>query len=141
MEVFNFYISEVIEKGQWNAIINKYKSRPQVCPDMSGMPIEFANCFTAFLVLVGGLALGLVLLLLENIFKPLEHFFRKNGVIKLNKKFDIQSMDRAQLEFTVAQQKKTIARMKSIIDTNQKIRKRARLESLLYDNVIFNKKT
>ena len=69
LDIFNFYISEFIEKGQWNAIVNKYTARPQVCPDMSGMPIEFANCFTAFGCLVVGGILGIVVLGCEFIVK------------------------------------------------------------------------
>ena len=56
------------------------------------------------------------------------------------KKVDLQSMDRTQLEFTVYEQRKTITRMKSLIDMNQKIRKRARLEKLMYDNLLSNSK-
>ena len=58
LDAFNFYIGELIEKGQWNAIVKQYQPQPQVCPDMSGMPIEFANCFTAFLILIFGAILG-----------------------------------------------------------------------------------
>ena len=120
-------------------IINKYKAQPQVCPDMSGMPIEFANCFTAFLCLIGGLALALALLFLENIFKPFENFFRKTGMIA-ERKVDLQSMDRTQLEFTVNEQRKTITRMKSLIAMNQKIRNRARMENLMYNSLLSNHK-
>ena len=103
------------------------------------MPIEFANCFTAFLYFIVGLALALVLLFFENIFKHFENFFRKTGMIA-ERKVDLQSMDRTQLEFTVKEQRKTITRMKSLIDMNQKIRTRARLEKLMYDNLLSNRK-
>ena len=106
---------------------------------MSGMPIEFANCFTAFLCLIGGLALALVLVFLENIFKPFENFFRKTGMIA-ERKIDLQSMDRTQLEFTVNEQRKTITRMKSLIAMNQKIRNRARMENLMYNSLLSNHK-
>ena len=106
---------------------------------MSGMPIEFANCFTAFLYFIVGLALALVLLFFENIFKHFENFFRKTGMIA-ERKVDLQSMDRTQLEFTVKEQRKTITRMKSLIDMNQKIRKRARLDKLVYDTLLSNRK-
>ena len=33
----------MFEKGQWNAIQNKYKELDQVCPDMSGSPIEVSG--------------------------------------------------------------------------------------------------
>ena len=80
---------------------------------------------------------GLLLLLFENIFKPFEHFFRKNGWMA-SKKVYAESMDRAQLEWTVIQQSKTITRMKSIIEMNQKMRKRARHQKILYDKQIEN---
>ena len=106
---------------------------------MSGMPIEFANCFTAFLCFIVGLALALVLLFLEYIFKPFEYFFRKTGMIT-EKKVDLRSMDRTQLEFTVNEQRKTIIRMKSLIAMNQKIRNRARMENLMYNSLLSNQK-
>ena len=83
--------------------------------------------------------MALVLLFLENIFKPFESFFRRTGMIA-ERKVDLQSMDRTQLEFTVNEQRKTITRMKSLIEMNQKIRKRARLEKLVYDNLLSNHK-
>lgn len=75
LDIFNFFIKETIEKGQWNAIINKYKVQPQVCPDMSGQPIEFSNCFTAFLALIFGLLAALIILLLEFLVRPHDHHF------------------------------------------------------------------
>ena len=74
LEIFNFYISEFIEKGQWNSINNKYAAQPQVCPDMSGSPIEFPNCVAAFLLLLCGMSLALVLLGIEYALKPHDHF-------------------------------------------------------------------
>ena len=79
--------------------------------------------------------MALVLLFLESIFKPFEHFFINAGMLA-EKKVDPQSMDRTQLEFTVNEQRKTIIRMRSLIDMNQKIRKRARLEKLVYDKLL-----
>ena len=70
LDIFNFYIQEKIQKGQWNAVINRYQAQPQVCPDLSGMPIEFANCFTAFLCLIGGAFCGIVFLSIEYALKP-----------------------------------------------------------------------
>jgi hypothetical protein len=55
LDIFNYYISEMKEKGPWSAIISKYEAATQICPDQSGMPIEFANCFTAFLCLIAGI--------------------------------------------------------------------------------------
>ena len=33
----------MFEKGQWNAIQKKYEPMDQVCPDMSGSPIEVSG--------------------------------------------------------------------------------------------------
>ena len=43
LQIFNFYIGEMFEKGQWNAIQKKYEPMDQVCPDMSGSPIEISG--------------------------------------------------------------------------------------------------
>ena len=82
LDIFNFYIHELIQKGQWNAIINKYQAQPQVCPDLSGMPIEFANCFTAFLCLIGGAFFGLMSLSIEYALKPSKFMEILKGEIK-----------------------------------------------------------
>ena len=70
LDIFNYYIQEQIQKGQWNALINRYQAQPQACPDLSGMPIEFATCFTAFLCLIGGAFCALVFLSIEYALKP-----------------------------------------------------------------------
>ena len=98
LDIFNFYIKELIEKGQWDAIQSKYQASPQVCPDMSGEPIEFANCFTAFVILGFGFAFGLVLLLLEK----LVHFQFPQQF------FSSQALQKANLEQVVYQQKERI---------------------------------
>ena len=65
MGVFNHFLKELREKGSLKQILKKYESGAQVCPDMSGQPLGFESCFTAFLVLLGGLAVGLIVMLLE----------------------------------------------------------------------------
>ena len=114
LDIFNFYISEKIEKGNWNAITNRYKPKPQICPDMSGKPIEFPNCFTAFLILICGVILAFLLFGLEFAMKPFDPIFdviRKNLGDKSNKD-QIRAMDRDQLEFIVNSQKDAMHRMK-----------------------------
>ena len=119
MEIFDFYISQVIEKGQWDAIKNRYEAQSQVCLEMSGMPIEFVNCFTAFLAWISGLFLGLILLLFENLFKPLKQPFERSDRITTTK-VDTELMDRNQLQSTIIRQRKIINHMKSIIQMNQR---------------------
>ena len=118
LDIFNFYIGEKIEKGNWNAITNRYAPKPQICPDMSGKPIEFANCFSAFLILICGVILAFLLFGLEFAMKPFDHIFdalRKKLGDKSNKEHQfekIRAMDRSQLEFTVNSQKDEMHQMK-----------------------------
>ena len=63
--IFNHYLRELREKGALKQIANKYESGEQVCPDMSGQPLGFDSCFTAFLAWIGGLMIGLILMILE----------------------------------------------------------------------------
>ena len=53
------------EKGALKKILDKYQAPPQVCPDSSGLPLGFDSCFTAFLGLIGGMAIGLICFLIE----------------------------------------------------------------------------
>jgi hypothetical protein len=70
LDIFNFYIKGYKEKGIFGALSNRYQSSSPVCPDPSGMPIEFPNCFTAFLALMAGMAVSFLLMILEFGFKP-----------------------------------------------------------------------
>ena len=53
------------EKGTLEKIMLDYEVADQVCPDLSGLPIGFDSCFTAFLVLLVGMAVGLISFCLE----------------------------------------------------------------------------
>ena len=66
LELFNFHFQEMREKGSWKAIQKKYEPLSPKCPSLSGKPIEFANCFTAFLALVFGIAVGNLILFMEH---------------------------------------------------------------------------
>ena len=117
LDVFNFYISEFIEKGSWDAITNKYAPKPQICPDNSGKPIDFSNCFTAFLILISGAVLALLLFGLEFATKPFDHML--DGIRKtLGDKSNIENpfnkikgMDKDQMEFTIISQRDIIKNM------------------------------
>ena len=53
LEIFNYFIRELREKGAKKQILEKYKGRGQVCPDMSGQPLEINTSFSAFILLLG----------------------------------------------------------------------------------------
>ncbi|XP_059085839.1 glutamate receptor ionotropic, kainate 5-like [Tigriopus californicus] len=63
--LFNHYLKQLRERGTTKKILEKYDSRPQVCPDYSGKPLGLNNCFTAFVCLILGLLVGLALLVIE----------------------------------------------------------------------------
>jgi hypothetical protein len=63
--LFNHFLKEMKERGALKKVLNNYNSQPQVCPDSSGLPLGFDNCFTAFVAWIAGLSLGIVLLLIE----------------------------------------------------------------------------
>ena len=64
-EVFNYYLLEFIEKGQWSSIQKKYMAGPQVCPDFSAQPIGFESACTPFLIFIFAIILTFGLLIFE----------------------------------------------------------------------------
>jgi hypothetical protein len=65
LDLFNFYIKELREKGVLKQILKKHESQSQICPDYSGKSLGFGSCFTAFVILIAGLCLGLCLFTFE----------------------------------------------------------------------------
>ena len=104
LDFFNFYLQEFNEKGAWDAIKSKYEARPQVCPDLSGMPIEFANCFTAFLALFAGICLAVVIMILEcSKIEGLEKLFSQNNGL-YPEKLDASMMSSEAMKKTIDNQ-------------------------------------
>ena len=60
---FWYQMSKLKENGAFHIIQKRYKAPDQVCPDYSGAPINFGQCFTAFLLLIGGVGLATILFL------------------------------------------------------------------------------
>ena len=65
LNIFNFYFEKFKEKGIWHSINERYKTKPQICPDLNGKPIEYSSCFTAFLALLGSIIISFFLMLME----------------------------------------------------------------------------
>ena len=53
------------ERGTIKRIMEKYEKAPQICPDLTGQPLGYESCFTAFLVLIIGVLFGLTIMSLE----------------------------------------------------------------------------
>ena len=65
LNIFNFYFHKFKENGIWNSIEDRYKIQPQVCPDLSGQPIEYSSCISAFLTLFLGFIISSFLMTME----------------------------------------------------------------------------
>ena len=65
LDIFNFYLKEMIEKGVMKASSKKYEGLPQICPDLNGAPLGFESCFAAFLALILGLIMAFILMTIE----------------------------------------------------------------------------
>jgi hypothetical protein len=72
LDLFNFYLKELREKGVLKQILKKHESPSQFCPDYSGKSLGFGSCFTAFVILIAGLCFALCLFTVETC----AHYFR-----------------------------------------------------------------
>ena len=68
-EAFDYHIRKLKEVGAVQRYSKIHESGDQVCPDYSGMPIDFKQCITAFYVLLSG-AIGCTLWFLLEIVLP-----------------------------------------------------------------------
>ena len=109
LDIFNFYITEVIQKGQWNAIVNRYMPRDQVCPDLSGKPIDFSSCVGAFAVLVSGFFVAFCIFVIEQM-KRFLNKVPKPGILD-TKNLDYKKMGRLELELSLENQRNIIKMM------------------------------
>lgn len=60
---FYYYINKMKESGTFQKIANSYAGDPQRCADTSGEALDMNQCFTAFVVLLIGGGMGLLLLM------------------------------------------------------------------------------
>ena len=65
LDIFNYYLREMIEKGVINQISERYEASQQVCPDLNGSPLGFESCFAAYLILIIGTIMGFILMIFE----------------------------------------------------------------------------
>ena len=68
-EAFDYHIRKLKEVGAVQRYSKIHEAGDQVCPDYSGMPIDFKQCITAFYVLLSG-AIGCTLWFLLEIVLP-----------------------------------------------------------------------
>ena len=76
--LFNHFIQEMRERGTMGAIIAKYETNSQVCPDFSGKPLGISTCIGAFIVLSLGMLAGWSLFMIEHLAK---NIFEDNNIL------------------------------------------------------------
>ena len=64
-QTFNYHVKKLKEIGAVQRYAKKYEGEDQVCPDYSGKPLTFKQCFTAFVILITGIIGCLIWLILE----------------------------------------------------------------------------
>ena len=67
LDLFNYYLQEMTERGSLKQIQEKYEPQSQTCPDLNGKPLTFGAVFTGFIILAFGAGLAMILFLLENL--------------------------------------------------------------------------
>jgi hypothetical protein len=65
LDLFNYMLKELMEKGTYDKIAASYEAVPQFCPDTSGQPLGFESCITLFLIILAGLSTCICLLFIE----------------------------------------------------------------------------
>ena len=71
LNVFNYYLMAMEERGISQQILEKYAASPPFCPDKSGQALGLDSCFTGFYVLFAGFIVGFSLFLLEIVLSKL----------------------------------------------------------------------
>jgi hypothetical protein len=65
LDLFNYMIKDLKEKGSYDKIAANYEPEPQFCPDTSGQPLGFDSCITLYLIIIAGFSACICLLFLE----------------------------------------------------------------------------
>ena len=60
---FHYHINKMKESGTFHKIANSYAGESKACADTSGDPLDMNQCFTAFVILLIGGGMGLLLLM------------------------------------------------------------------------------
>ena len=128
--LFNYYLKEMREKGALKKILKKWESPGQACPDMSGQPLGFESCFTAFLALLIGLTFGMILIMMEfisdktELYLPgLEAYDRKDNV-------DLDLEERQDYEMTIHKKNLQIIKLEQQIkEMRMKVKKYSELKA------------
>ena len=69
LQLFDYYIIRLQERGILQRIIKKYTPQPRDCSTSSAKAIGYESCFSAFLPLLFGYLFGILILIIENYWK------------------------------------------------------------------------
>jgi hypothetical protein len=65
LDLFNYMIKELKEKGSYDKIVANYEPEPQFCPDTSGQSLGFDSCITLYLIILAGFSASICVLFIE----------------------------------------------------------------------------
>ena len=85
LEIFNDQLLKMKETGSLARINDKYKTKRQQCPDLSGSPLGFESVIGTFLVLGTGIVASLIILVVEFIVGSYTENWKENLEIEDNK--------------------------------------------------------
>eukprot|EP00095_Tigriopus_kingsejongensis_P012527 maker-scaffold455_size166772-snap-gene-0.36 protein:Tk12527 transcript:maker-scaffold455_size166772-snap-gene-0.36-mRNA-1 annotation:"hypothetical protein L798_01404" len=111
LPLFNFNLKRMLERGSMNQVVEKYLSvAGQQCEDLSGAPLGFENCFTAFLVFLTGCFLGAVVGMAEHLAKC----FGPKGTEVLNRDY-YDRLSQSDLVQIVRQRDEALERLLNVV--------------------------
>ena len=71
LNLFNYNLNKMKEKGSLKQIQDKYEPKPQICPDYNGKSLGVSSGFFGFGVLFSGVGIALILFGLEKLAQDL----------------------------------------------------------------------
>ena len=86
-QAFSYHINNLKEVGLMQKYIKAHRIETQVCEDHSGEPVTIQQCYTAFQLLITGVALSFLGFILEVFIRPMR---KRNIVNKVNSKIEKQ---------------------------------------------------
>ena len=101
LQLFDYYIIRLQERGILQRIIKKYTPQPRDCNTSSAKAIGYESCFSAFLPLLLGYLFGILILIIENYWKKRKYqseYSRKIAVYEFKQLVQAYNLKVAELK-------------------------------------------
>eukprot|EP00094_Tigriopus_californicus_P010031 TCALIF_09674-PA protein Name:"Protein of unknown function" AED:0.38 eAED:0.38 QI:0/0.33/0/0.5/0.66/0.5/4/0/546 len=113
LPIFNFHLKRMLERGSMNQVVEKYLSvAGQQCQDLSGAPLGFENCFTAFLLFLIGCLVSVVIIFGEYFARFLEP---TSDAAAMDESDFYESLNRIELVNVLRHRDRFIAKLKRLV--------------------------